>query len=190
MLTVPLIFLLQIIYVPILTLRTIFLVKNRTKTAAGMGLLEAIIYIVSLGIVFNDLTNIFNIAAYVIGFSVGLLLGGTIEKKLAIGYVTYQVSLLEKNMELVHVLRTSGFGVTVFEGEGIDSNTRYRLDIISQRSREGELLDIINHNAPKAFLTSYEIRSFKGGFMTSSMKKRFKVFKKNKIKTANENESI
>ncbi|MEI5909300.1 DUF2179 domain-containing protein [Bacillus spongiae] len=180
MLSALLIFLLQIIYVPILTLRTIFLVKNRTKTAAGMGALEATIYIVSLGIVFKDLTNLYNISAYIIGFSVGLLLGGALEQKLAIGYITYQVSLLTKNDELVNILRTSGFGVTVFEGKGIESNIRYRLDIISQRSREEELLTIINDIVPKAFLTSYEIRSFKGGFMTSSMKTRWKLFKNKK----------
>ncbi|MGM7684300.1 DUF2179 domain-containing protein [Cytobacillus sp. Hm23] len=180
MLTALLIFLLQIIYVPVLTLRTIFLVKNRTKTAAGMGLLEAVIYIVSLGIVFNDLTNIYNIGSYVIGFSVGLLLGGFLEQKLAFGYITYQVSLLDKNEKLVNILRTSGFGVTVFEGEGIDSSIRYRLDIISQRSREVELLQLINKFAPKAFLTSYEIRSFKGGFMTTSMKNRLRLFRKKK----------
>ncbi|MBD1383578.1 DUF2179 domain-containing protein [Metabacillus arenae] len=166
-----LIFLLQIIYVPVLTIRTILLVKNQTKSAAGVGLLEGGIYIVSLGIVFQDLSNVWNITAYVIGFSIGLLLGGYIERKLAIGYVTYNVSLLEKCEELVSALRSSGFGVTVFEGEGIDS-IRYRLDIVAKRSRERELLEIINRNTPKAFMVSYELRSFKGGYLTKAMKKR------------------
>ena len=76
-----------------------------------------------------------NIVAYVIGFSAGLLLGGYIENKLAIGYITYQVSLLDRCNELVDELRHSGFGVTVFEGEGINS-IRYRLDIVAKRSRE------------------------------------------------------
>ncbi|MCU5167339.1 DUF5698 domain-containing protein, partial [Bacillus paranthracis] len=51
MLQALLIFVLQIIYVPILTIRTILLVKNQTRSAAGVGLLEGAIYIVSLGIV-------------------------------------------------------------------------------------------------------------------------------------------
>ena len=167
-----LIFLLQIIYVPILTIRTILLVKNQTKSAAGVGLLEGIIYIVSLGIVFQDLSNIWNVVAYVIGFSVGLLLGGYIERKLAIGYITYNVSLLEKCNELVEVLRSSGFGVTVFEGEGINDTTRFRLDIVAKRSREKEFLEIVNKIAPKAFMASYEIRSFKCGYLAKVMKRR------------------
>lgn len=175
-----LIFLLQIIYVPILTIRTILLVKNQTKSAAAVGLLEGAIYIVSLGIVFQDLSNIKNIIAYIIGFSAGLLLGGYIENKLAIGYITYHVSLLERCNELVDALRQAGFGVTVFEGEGINS-TRYRLDIVAKRSREKELLEIVNYIAPKAFMSSYEIRSFKGGYLTKAMKKRALMKKKDNV---------
>ena len=177
MLQALLIFLLQIIYVPILTIRTILLVKNQTKSAAGVGLLEAVIYIVSLGIVFQDLSNMMNIVAYVLGFSAGLLLGGYIENKLAIGYITYNVSLLERCDELVTTLRHAGFGVTVFIGEGINSE-RYRLDIIAKRSREKELLEIINEIAPKAFMASYEIRTFKGGYLTKAMKKKRALMKK------------
>ncbi|WP_028400687.1 DUF2179 domain-containing protein [Ectobacillus panaciterrae] len=176
MLQALLIFLLQIVYVPVLTIRTILLVKNQTRSAAGVGLLEGAIYIVSLGIVFQDLSNFLNIFAYVIGFSAGLLLGGYIERKLAIGYITYNVSLLERCEELVSALRQAGFGVTVFEGEGINS-VRYRLDVVAKRSREAEFLDIINQIAPKAFMASYEIRSFRGGYLTKSMKKRHKEYR-------------
>ncbi|MTH51965.1 DUF2179 domain-containing protein [Bacillus mangrovi] len=174
-----LIFVLQILYVPILTLRTIFLVKNQTKAAAGVGLLEAAIYIVALGIVFQDLSNIYNIIAYVLGFSAGLFLGGMLERRLAIGYVTYHVNLNERSDELVNLLRNAGFGVTVFTGQGLNS-TRYRLDIVAKRSREQELLEIVEEIEPKAFMTSYELRSFKGGYMVNSMKKRAKKIKAEK----------
>ncbi|AZB43162.1 DUF2179 domain-containing protein [Bacillus sp. FJAT-42376] len=170
-----LIFILQILYVPILTLRTIFLVKNQTRAAAGVGLMEAAIYIVALGIVFQDLSNIYNIIAYVLGFSVGLFLGGKLENRLAIGYVTHHVNLNERSDELVNALRNAGFGVTVFNGQGLNS-IRYRLDIVSKRSREQELMEIVEEIEPKAFMTSYELRSFKGGYMVNSMKKRAKKF--------------
>lgn len=184
-----LIFLLQLIYVPVLTIRTILLVKNQTTSAAGVGLLEAIIYIISLGIVFQDLSNFYNIIAYVVGFSVGLLLGGLLEKKLAIGYITYQANIPERNTELVNDLRNAGFGVTSFEGQGINS-TRFRLDIVSKRSREEELLEIIQEREPTAFMMSYEIRSFKGGYLTKSMKKRQNMFMKKKEKTKEQVEQV
>ncbi|MRX74223.1 DUF2179 domain-containing protein [Bacillus lacus] len=173
-----LIFFLQIIFVPVLTMRTILLVKNQSKAAAGVGLLEATIYIFSVGNVFQDLTNFWNIGAYVLGFGIGLLLGGKLERKLAIGYITYNVSLLDRSEELVNALRAAGFGVTVFVGEGMNSE-RYRLDVVAKRSREAELLDIIESIAPKAFLSSYEIRSFKGGYLTKAMKNRTAASSKN-----------
>ncbi|MGQ0518225.1 DUF2179 domain-containing protein, partial [Bacillus sp. D-CC] len=48
----------------------------------------------------------------------------------------------------------------------------------AKRSREKELLEIINEIAPKAFMSSYEIRSFKGGYLTKAMKKRALMKKK------------
>ena len=154
-----------------------FACKESNKIRCWRRIVRRSYYIVSLGIVFQDLSNWMNIVAYVIGFSAGLLLGGYIENKLAIGYITYQVSLLDRCNELVDELRHSGFGVTVFEGEGINS-IRYRLDIVAKRSREKELLEIINEIAPKAFMSSYEIRSFKGGYLTKAMKKRALMKKK------------
>ncbi|PGR48372.1 hypothetical protein COC44_30575, partial [Bacillus cereus] len=38
--------------------------------------------------------------------------------------------------------------------------------------------EIINEIAPKAFMSSYEIRSFKGGYLTKAMKKRALMKKK------------
>ena len=55
--------------------------------------------------------------AYAVGYAGGIILGGFIEKKLAIGYRTVNVSLLDKDTELIEKLRMEGFGVTVFEGK-------------------------------------------------------------------------
>ncbi len=76
--------------------------------------LEAIIYIVSLGIVFSDLSNILNIGAYILGYGIGIYLGGLIEEKLAIGYRTIHVNLTSYNQELIDKLRSLNFGVTTY----------------------------------------------------------------------------
>ncbi|MDZ7543106.1 hypothetical protein GNF83_18380, partial [Clostridium perfringens] len=72
------IFILQLIYVPLLTLRTTFVVKGKKAQSSLFAFLEAIIYIVSLGIVFSDLSNLLNIGAYIIGYGIGIYLGGII----------------------------------------------------------------------------------------------------------------
>lgn len=165
-----LILLLQLFYVPVFTLRTIFLVKNMTGIAAFLGFIEALVYVFGLSIVFSGDKGTAALIVYAVGFGVGILIGGAVENKLAIGYNALVVNLIRKNEELIKRLREEGFGVTVYEGEGRDSK-RYRLDILTKRSRENELMDIIEEYEPKAFIISYEARRFKGGFLVSNMKK-------------------
>lgn len=164
-----LILLLQLVYVPIFTLRTIFLVKNMITKAAFLGILESLIYVFGLSLVFSGEKGPVALIVYAVGFGLGILIGGFIENKLAIGYNNLMVNLMNKNIELINTLRDEGFGVTVYEGEGRDSK-RYRLDILTKRSREDELLEIVEKYEPKAFVISYEARQFKGGFLVNSMK--------------------
>ena len=165
-----LILLLQLMYVPLLTLRTIFLVKNMTIIASLLGFAEALIYVFGLSLVFSGEQGPLAMLVYALGFGLGILIGGAVENKLAIGYNNFSVNLLEKNIDLINFLRSEGFGVTVYEGEGRDSK-RYRLDILTKRNREEELLAVIDDYEPRAFIVSYEPRRFKGGFLVNRMKK-------------------
>lgn len=173
MTSILLIFVLQLIYVPILTLRTIFLVKNMSVAASSFGVLEALVYVFGLALVFSGHQTITGMIVYAVGFGVGLYIGSKIENKLAIGFVSLMVNLLDLNEELIYVLRNKGFGVTVFEGKGRDSK-RYQLEILTKRSRENEVMSIIEEYEPKAFIISYEPRKFKGGYLIKSMKKHIK----------------
>ena len=165
------IFILQLIYVPLLTLRTTFVVKGKKLQASMFAFLEAIIYIVSLGIVFSDLKNFLNIGAYILGYGIGIYIGGKVEEKLAIGYRSIHVNLREYNQELVNKLRELKFGVTTYEGEGINKEKRYKLEIVSHRSRENEVLSLIHSLEKNAFIVSYEPTQFKGGYITKQFKR-------------------
>ena len=165
------IFVLQLIYVPLLTLRTTFVVKGKKIQASLFAFLEAIIYIVSLGIVFSDLKNFLNIGAYILGYGIGIYIGGRIEEKLAIGYRSVHVNLTKYNEELVNKLRELRFGVTVYEGEGINKEKRYKLEIVSHRSREIEVISLIQSIEKNAFIVSYEPTQYKGGYITKQLKR-------------------
>jgi uncharacterized protein YebE (UPF0316 family) len=168
-----LIFLLQITLVPILSLRIIFVVKNMILLASVFGFLEALIYVFGLSIVFRGEQSIAEMFIYALGFGIGIYIGGLIENKLAIGYTTLTVNLMHKNTDLVTSLRNEGFGVTVFEGMGRDG-IRYQLEILTKRSLEERVIDVIEHEEPHAFIISYEPRKFKGGYLLKSMKKKMK----------------
>jgi uncharacterized protein YebE (UPF0316 family) len=167
---IVLILLLQLIYVPILTLRTVFLVKGKSLLASFLGFMESLIYVFGLSLVFSGNNSKLALVVYAAGFGIGIFVGGMVERKLAIGYTSVIVNLLESNTELISFLRDEGFGVTIYEGQGRDSR-RYRLEILTKRSREEELMRYIEKYEPKAFIISYEPRRFKGGFLVNAMKK-------------------
>lgn len=113
MVHILLIIFLQLVYVPIYTLKTLFLVKNVTFLAAIMGIIETLIYVFGLSLVFSGDKNIISMIVYSVGFGVGIILGTKLEQKLALGYISVTVITPKKNSELVQTLRENGFGVTI-----------------------------------------------------------------------------
>lgn len=171
-----LILILQLCYVPMLALRTISMVKKLKVLTAFFGFLESLIYVFGLAIVLSGDQSLWAMLVYAVGFALGLIVGIYIENKIAIGYTTTIVNISHKNNDMTTYLREKGFGVTVFQGEGKDSS-RYRLEILSKRTREVELLEIINQFEPTAFVISYEPTRFQGGYMAAMMKKQKGVSK-------------
>ena len=180
MLQALIIFIAQLIFVPVLTLRTIMMVKGMKEKAAALGMLEGVIYVVALGIVFSDLSNYLNMASYALGFGIGVYIGQIIEQKLAIGFVSIEVNIMNKNEELIKNLRDEGFSVSSSEVEGMNQARRYRLDCTARRDREAEFIRIVSTHEPNAFIVSYEPRNFKGGYITKAMKKNRKLKSKAK----------
>ncbi|WP_077624411.1 DUF2179 domain-containing protein [Sediminibacillus massiliensis] len=166
-----LIFLIQLIYVPIMSIRIIFLVKNLKAQATVIGVVEAFINIFAFSLVLTGDQNIVAMLVYALGFGVGLYIGGVVENKLAVGYTTFIVNTQNLNDELIERLRVEGFGVTTFRGEGRDSS-RHKLEILTKRRREEELETLVLKYEPNAFLVAYEPTKFHGGFLLKAMSKR------------------
>ncbi len=179
------IFLAQLLYVPIFTMRTIMLVKGMKERAAMFGVLEGLVFVGAVGLVLSDLSNFANMGAYALGFGVGLYLGAMIEEKLAIGYVTIEANIPTQNKELINKLREVGFSVSSSTVQGIDT-PRFLLYCTARRDREKEFYDVVSSYEPYAFIASYEPKSFKGGYITKAMKKRREKF----LKKEERNESI
>ena len=146
------------------------MVKKLTLLTAMFGFMESIIYVFGLAIVFTGEQSFLQMFVYALGFAIGLIVGIQIENKIAIGYTSIMVNIRELNQELVDKLRESGYGVTIFIGQGKDS-ARYRLDILAKRSRENELMSLIEEYEPSAFVLAYEPTRFKGGYMETMMRK-------------------
>lgn len=148
-----------------------FLSKNITILASILGIAEMLIYVFGLSLVFGGDQSILAMVVYAVGFGIGIIFGTKIEQKLAIGFINVTVNTQTKNEHLVDTLRNNGFGVTLYTGEGRDSN-RYRMEILTKRNREQELIATVEKFEPKAFIISYEPRYFKGGFLLDRLKNK------------------
>lgn len=168
-----LIIILQLVYVPMLALRTISMVKKLKLQTAVFGVLESLIYVLGLSLVLTGEQTLLEMLVYAVGFGLGLIVGIKIESRLAIGYTSVLVNIKEKNQAFIDLLRENGYGVTIFQGEGREGN-RYRLDILTRRAQESELMKLINLHEPDAFVTLYEPTLFKGGYISEIMKNRLR----------------
>lgn len=145
------------------TMRTILLVKGQRKIASVLGFFEVMIYLIVLGKVVGNIDKPVLIFAYCLGYATGNIIGSKIEEKLSIGRVIAQVIVKDTMEELVQSLRDSGFGVTIFEGEGMEGKS-YMLNIILDRKQVNKLHEIIDKCNCGAFITTIDVRSSLGGY--------------------------
>ena len=145
------------------TLRMILLVKGQRKIAAIIGFFEVMIYLIVLGKVVGNINKPLLIIAYCLGYASGNYVGSKIEEKLSIGRLLVQIIVKEIKCGIVDALRNAGFGVTIFEGEGMDGSS-YMLNVITERKKVRELKEIISEQDCGAFLTTMDVRSSLGGY--------------------------
>ena len=138
---------------------------------AIFGFLEAVIYIFGLAIVLSGEQNIIEMIVYAVGFSLGLVAGIFIENKLALGYSSILVNINHENTSMVKVLRKLGYGVTVYIGQG-QNGDRFKLEILTKRSKEEELINTVLKYEPEAFILSYEPKMFRGGYLGNIVKRK------------------
>ncbi|MBD2845663.1 DUF2179 domain-containing protein [Paenibacillus sp. IB182496] len=153
----------NVVYVSTFTLRLILVIKGRTIAASLLSMVEVFVYLTGLNLVLDNLDNPFNMAAYCLGFGIGVYLGARIEEYLALGYLVVQVIVNELEVELPNKLRDHGYGVSSWPADGRDGK-RLVMQVLVKRSNEKRLMDTIKKLSPKAFVISHEPKQFKGGF--------------------------
>ncbi|MDD1715849.1 MAG: DUF5698 domain-containing protein, partial [Methanolinea sp.] len=106
-----LIFLARICDVSMGTLRVIFIAKGLKKIAPVIGFFEVIIWLLAIGQVMQNISNVASYVAYGGGFAAGTYLGMRVEERLSIGTVVVRVITNRDPGDLISDLRTSGYGV-------------------------------------------------------------------------------
>ena len=162
------IFLIQITYVTLFTLRTIFVVRGKTQVAAVISVIEVFIYISGLSIVLSNLDNMLNLIVYCASYGFGVILGSYIEHKMALGFTQIQVITSNLSEDLPNILREQGFGVTSWLAEGRDGQ-RLVLNILAKRKCCNRLEETVKFFDPEAFIIAFEPTRFSGGFLAKKV---------------------
>ena len=172
---VLIIFAINIVYVTFFTVRMILTLKGYRYIAAGVSVIEIVIYVIGLGLVLDNLNEVQNIIAYAVGYGCGVIIGTKIEEKMALGYITVNVITADVDRTLPGLLRDMGYGVTDWSANGLEGG-RSALQILTPRKYELKLYATIKEIDPKAFIISYEPKAIHGGFWVKSVRKG-KLFK-------------
>ena len=144
------------------TIRVIFISKGIRYLAPVIGFFEVIIWLLAIGQVMNNLTNIVSYIAYGAGFATGTFIGMYIEEKISIGLTSVRIITKEDPMELMQYLRSHNYGVTSVDGEGGTGRVKMIFTII-RRQDLGHVVGIIKEFHPNAFYSVEEVKSVAEG---------------------------
>jgi uncharacterized protein YebE (UPF0316 family) len=144
------------------TIRVIFISKGIRYLAPVIGFFEVIIWLLAIGQVMNNLTNIVSYIAYGAGFATGTFIGMYIEEKISLGLTSVRIITKEDPMELMQYLRFHNYGVTSVDGEGGTGRVKMIFTII-RRQDLGHVVSIIKEFHPNAFYSVEEVKSVAEG---------------------------
>ena len=147
------IFIINVVYVSMFTMRLILTLKGRRYVAALVSMVEVVVYVVGLGLVLDNLNEIQNLIAYAVGYGIGVVIGSIIEEKLALGYIVVNVTTTNPEIGLPKKIREKGFGVTSWSSYGMDGE-RLAMQILTPRKYELSLYELILMSRNKSTVDS------------------------------------
>jgi uncharacterized protein YebE (UPF0316 family) len=158
-----LIFALRVLGIAVSTLATLMTVQGRKIPAVAAGFVSALVYVVAIGKVVANLSNVWNILAYSGGFAVGTLVGMLFEQRLSLGFAEVRFISAEKSAPLAEALREAGFGATELYGHGRERSVGI-VEAIVPRKSVGAVLGIAKSVDVQAVVTVTEARTVLRGY--------------------------
>lgn len=147
-----LIFLARVCDVSVGTIRSVFVISGYRKVAVVLGFFEVLIWVLAVGGVLKHLTNPFAVIAYAGGYATGIMLGMTVEDRIAIGLRMIRVINPDQGVNVSTLLREQGYRVTRIEGSGQKGPVEVSFLVI-QRKKLAEVRGLLAEHAPGAFVT-------------------------------------
>ncbi len=158
------IFFLRVIGVSLSTVRVLVMLRGKKLASVVMGFFEVLVYVIAIGEVVNNLSNIWNILGYCLGFSAGTLVGMWLDDRTSSGFSTVRIISRYNGQRIAEVIRQAGFGATVEWGFGREGSVGMVLAIV-HRKEVDEVCALADDIDPKAFVSIDETRAVRRGHM-------------------------
>jgi uncharacterized protein YebE (UPF0316 family) len=145
------------------TLRVLFVMRGRKGIAWVLGFFQALIFVLALGSVLKDLSNLLNMLGYAAGFATGNVVGMLIEERLAIGHVQISIVSPRWGAAISEKMRAEGFAVTEIPARGKDGMVTL-LSCSVLRKNIGKVHGLVGQVDSSAFITVEDVRPVRRGF--------------------------
>lgn len=165
-----LIFIAGLAYVSLGTLRIIFVARGQRLFSPLLGFFEVVIWLIAIGQIMNNVTNIAAYFAYAAGFAVGNYVGILIEEKMAIGILVVRIIIPDESELLKYTLSDAGFGVTSLDAKGSKGNVQLIYTIVRRKDLP-QVINIIDASHADAFYSVEDARHVKEGEFPLKRKK-------------------
>jgi uncharacterized protein YebE (UPF0316 family) len=161
------IFGLRIIDVSLSTMRILLAVRGHKYIVPFIGFFEVLIWVFAVGNAIRFLDSPLHLLGYAGGFATGSIVGLLIEERLAIGYATIRIVSRHAGVEMADALRSCGFGVTEFGGQGRDGRVEVVYTVCKRRDIDNVIAEVERWDR-QAFITVEEPRDIRWGWMHST----------------------
>jgi len=153
---VALVFAMRVLDVSISTVRIVVMMRGHLRLATILGFFESLLWVAAASLVFANLGNPYKAVAFAAGFATGILVGGLVERRIAMGNAFVRVVAPLDSPPVAERLRAAGFPGTVVNAEGRDGEVRLTFSVIP-RKRVREMLALVHEVNPEAFVTVEEV---------------------------------
>lgn len=162
-LTALLIFLVRVVSIAMDTVRFMLTMRGKQGIAWVLGFAESVLYVVTIGAVLSDLTNVLNVVGYSAGFATGNVIGMAIERRLAIGFSHIKIITKQHGMAVAEALRKMDYAVTEIPARGKDGSVSL-CDLTVRRKGVPAIEKLALEVDPEAFITVEDITPLRSGY--------------------------
>jgi uncharacterized protein YebE (UPF0316 family) len=143
--------------VSINTLRFMFMMNGKKNIVPILGFFEALIWLLAIGQIFQNVDNPLSYLAYAGGFATGTYVGMTLDEKLALGRVLVRVITPKPMPTLLEFMKEKNYRFTNVGGEGRYGKVNL-LFTVMKRDQLQEFIAMVKATDEKAFYTIESVK--------------------------------